>query len=98
MHIFNGTSSPRCSNYALKKTSLDYKDVWGSKASDTLRQNFYVDDMLKSLKFEEEAVELVKDTKLMCKSSGFHLTKFLGNSKKVLEAIPACDRKKCRGM
>ena len=29
----------------------------------------------------------------MCKSGGFHLTKFLTNSKKVLEAI-ACDRRK----
>ena len=50
--------------------------------------------MLKSLKFEEEAVELVKDVKLMFKSGGFHLTKFLTNSKKVWEAIPLSDRRK----
>ena len=54
MYVFGATSSHRCSNYALKKTPLDYKEVWGSKASDTLRCNFYVDDMLKSIKFEEE--------------------------------------------
>ena len=30
----------------------------------------------------------------MCKSGGFHLTKFLINSKEVLEAVPACDRRK----
>ena len=30
----------------------------------------------------------------MCKSGGFHLTKFLTNSKKVLETVPACDRRK----
>ena len=57
MYIFGATSSPRCSNYALKKTPLDYKEVWGSKASDTLHCNFYDDDTLKSLKFEEEAVD-----------------------------------------
>ena len=45
-------------------------------------------------KSKEEAVELVKDVKLMCKSGGFHLTKFLTNSKGVLEAVPACDRRK----
>ena len=54
VHVFGATSSLECSNYPLKKTSLDYKYVWESKASDTLRQIFYVDDMLKSLKFEEE--------------------------------------------
>ena len=30
----------------------------------------------------------------MCKSGGCHLAKFLTNSKKVLEAVPACDRRK----
>ena len=62
VHVFGATSSPECTNYALKKTSLDYKEDCGSNASDTLCQNFYVDDMLKSSK-EEEAVELVKDVK-----------------------------------
>ena len=59
VHVFGATSSPGCSNYALKKKSLDYQEVWGSKASDTLRCNFYVDDMLKSLKFKEETVDSV---------------------------------------
>ena len=56
VYVFGATSSPGCSNYALKKTSLDYKEVCGSKAPETLRQNFHVDDMLKSVKSEEEAV------------------------------------------
>ena len=47
--------------------------------------------MLKWVKSEEEVVELVEDVKLMHKSGGFHLAKFLTNSKKVL---PACDRRK----
>ena len=81
IHVFGAASSPGCSNYPLKKTSLDYKEVWGSKASDTLHWNFYV-------------AELVKDMKLMCKYGRFHSTKFLTKSKKVLEAIPAYDRRK----
>ena len=51
--------------------------------------------MLKSLKFAEKGVELLKDIKLMCKSGGFHLKKLLIKSKKVFEAIPGCDRRKC---
>ena len=43
--VFCATSSPASSNYALKKISFACKEVCGSKASETLRQNFYVDDM-----------------------------------------------------
>ena len=50
--------------------------------------------MLKFVKSEEEAVELVKDVKRMCKSGALYLTKFLTSSKQVLEAVPACDRRK----
>ena len=65
VHVFGATSSPGWSNCALKKKSLEFKEIWGSKGSDTLRWNVYVDDMLKSLKFKEEEVELVKHVKLM---------------------------------
>ena len=50
--------------------------------------------MLKSLKIKEEVRELVKEVRLICKSDGFHLAMLLTNSKKVLEATPACDRRK----
>ena len=94
VQVFGATSSPGYSNYVLKKTSLDYKEVCGSKVSETLCRNFCVDDKLKSVKSDEEAVELMKDVKLMCRFGGFHLTKFLTNSKEVLEAVSACDRRK----
>ena len=94
VHVFGATSSPGCSNYALKKTSVEYKEQYGEEASKTLRRNFYVDDLLKSVRTEEEAIHLVKNVKMMCKSGGFNLTKFLCNSKVVLDTIPACDRRK----
>ena len=64
------------------------------EASKTLQQNFYVDDLLKSVKNEEEAIELIKSIKLLCKCGGFNLTKLLSNNKEVLETISDCDRKK----
>ena len=94
VHVFGATSSPGCSNYALKKTSVDYKHVYGSEASNTLQQNFYIDNLLKSVKIEEEAIELIKSIKLLCKFSGFNLTKLLSNNKDVLETISDCNRKK----
>ena len=94
LHVFGATSSPGCSNYALKKTSTDYKDVYGFQAPETLQWNFYVDDLLKSVKSKEQAIILIEKIKLMCKSGGFNVTKFLSNSKAVLETIPVYDRRK----
>ena len=94
VHVFGATSSPGCSNFALKKTSIDYKENFGEEAAEVLQRNFYVDDLLKSVETEEKAVKLIKVVKSMCKSGGFNLTKFNSNSKAVLETIPICDRKK----
>ena len=46
-HVFGGTSSPSCSNFALKKTTADNVKKYG-EVSSIFRWNFYVDDMLKS--------------------------------------------------
>ena len=64
------------------------------EAAETLRSNFYVDDLLKSVKDEEIAVTLMKDVKAFCAEGGFHLTKFVSNSKHVLLSIPEGDRRK----
>ena len=48
VHLFGAASSSGCSNYALKRTADDYEEECGAEAADTLRRNFYVDDILKS--------------------------------------------------
>ena len=53
-----------------------------------LQKNFYVDDLLKSLKDVESAKELLKDIMNMCKAVGFQLTKFISSSKGLLLSIP----------
>ena len=94
VHLFGGASSPGCSNFALKRTADDHEEEFGSDIADTLRRNFYVDDMLKSVPTEERAIEVVQGTKAMCKKGGFKLTKFVSNSRKVLESVPEEDRAK----
>ena len=59
----------------------------------TLQDNFYVDNLLKSLDNEMEAIKLIKNVKAMCASGGFKLTKFLSNSKQVLQPIDEADRR-----
>ena len=94
MHVFGGISSLSCSNYSLKRTSNDGKDQFGLEAAKTLQNNFYVDDLLKSVAQEEQAIQLIKNVKVMCLSGVFKLTKFLSNNKRVLQFIPEKDRRK----
>ena len=70
-------SSQSCSNYALKRTSVDNEKKIGSDATRTLRRNFYVDGMLKSSRGIDEAVDLIQRIRNICKAGGFILTKFV---------------------
>lgn len=76
MHVFDGTSSPSCCSYVLKRTSIDGEDQFGKSTSETLQDNFYMDDLLKSLDNEWQAIKLIKNVKRMCASGGFKLSKF----------------------
>lgn len=61
VHLFGGASSPSCANFALKKTAIDNASHFDNQTIETVRQNFYVDDCLKSVGSEDEAVKLAKD-------------------------------------
>ena len=93
VHIFGGGSSPSCCNYTLRRTASDNEERYGKDVADTLRRNFYVDDMLKSTEHINEAKELVKKVTLMCAEGGFRLTKFVSNSPEIVEVVPKEDRK-----
>lgn len=88
VHLFGATSSPGCSSFALKSTANDYEEEIGSKAADFVRNDFYVDDGLKSMPSVSEAVQLIKDVEQMCGRGGFNLHKFTSNSKEVIHSIP----------
>ena len=92
VHLFGATSSPGCSNFALKSTANDNEWEIGSTAANFLREDFYVDDGLKLVSLVHEVVQLIKDTKKMCKRGGFRLYKFTSNSKEVISSVPLEDR------
>ena len=92
-HVFCGVSSTSCSNYALKRTATDNADQYGQEAAEVVRSNFYVDDLLKSVDNPKTAMILVKNVVDMCKSGGFHLTKFISNNRELLISIPEDQRR-----
>ena len=67
---------------------------YGPEAVDTLNNNFFVDDMLKSVAIVPEAITLVKNVRGMRRDAGDRLTKFLSNSKELIMLIPQTDRRK----
>ncbi|CAB3983333.1 RNA-directed DNA polymerase from transposon X-element, partial [Paramuricea clavata] len=87
VHLFGATSSPGCCNLALKATAEDNEEEFGSDAATFLRNEFYVDDGLKSTPSVQEATTLVKNSVEMCRKGGFRLHKFLSNERKVIESI-----------
>jgi len=94
VHLFGGIHSLSAANYALKRTASDYEHLHGSDAAETVRHNFYVDDMLNSCPTEKAAIQLLSSVSLMCQDGGFHLTKFKSNNRMVLQSIPVSVRAK----
>ena len=94
VHPFGATSSPAIANFALKRTAETARSHYGHEVIDTMLHNFYVDDCLRSVPTEAEAIRLVKDLKDVCRRGGFRLTKWLSNNREVLKTIPQEDRVK----
>lgn len=94
VHLFGATSSPSCANYSLRKTAEDNHQDFKSQTSETVKKNFYVDDMLKSVKTSAEAINLTKELKDMLNRGGFNLTKWTSNDKDVINSIEDSDKAK----
>jgi len=88
VHSFGAVSSPSCANYALKKTANDHEHTFDKVAADTVRTDFYVDDMLKSVPTPEIAKEVLNDVIELTIAGGFPLGKVIFNSKEVLQCLP----------
>ena len=92
VHLFGAASSPGCANFGLKQVAHDNEAKYGAEAANFLRHDFYVDDGLKSVPSNDEAVRLISSCRSMCSEGGLRLHKFASNSKEVLELIPTQDR------
>lgn len=91
VHLFGAGSSPRCANFGLKRIADDYEEKFGNEAANFVRNDFYVDDGLKSVDTVKHATTLIQQTKEMCVKGGLRLHKFISNSKEVISAIPRED-------
>ena len=94
VHLFGGIWSPSCATFALQKTAEDNKTHFKGSIISTVKKNFYVDDLLKSVKNSNDAIGAYKDLKMLLSLGGFNLTKWISNNCEVINAIPEEDRSK----
>jgi len=87
VHLFGAISSPSCANFALRQTAMDNPECDETIGS-VIRDNFYVDDMLKSEDTVEAAIHTISSVQGLCKTAGFNLTKYVSSHKEVTTAFP----------
>ena len=92
VHIFGATDSPCSANSILLRTADDNEERFDPSTIDTLRHNFYVDYLLKSVLTPENAITLMEQLIELCAKGGFNLTKFVSNNRKVWFTIPRAKR------
>ena len=82
VHIFCKVDFPCCANWALRKASP--KNLPNVKQ--TIERNFYMDYFSKLLSTVDELIELFKRVNSTLLSHGFRLTKWVSNSREILNS------------
>ena len=84
VHVFGAASSPGCATYALQQIAKDNDFLSPQDVIDTVLENFYMDNCLKSVDSEEEAIRMSDELSQLLKKGGFNLTKWLSNNDRVV--------------
>ena len=77
---------------SLQQTADDNEERFSPEVINTVRRNFYVDDVLKSVPNEDNAIHLAEQLIQLMKEGGFNLTKFPRNSRKFVATLPEKER------
>ncbi|XP_066302034.1 uncharacterized protein [Branchiostoma lanceolatum] len=91
VHVFGATSSPSCANYALKRIAEDCKGQYNEEVLKALKEDFYVDDLLKAMPTEKKGQCFANEMREACATGGFRLTKWVSNSREVLKTVPTAE-------
>lgn len=87
VHIFGASSSPSCANFALRKTAEDNSQSFPAEVAESVLNSCYVDDYIKNFDSDETAIPMVADVKELCSKGGFRLTKWVSNSRAVIDSV-----------
>ncbi|XP_064469613.1 uncharacterized protein LOC135384337 [Ornithodoros turicata] len=92
VHAFGNTCFPAIATYdGLRRTAQEGEQDFGADVGHFIERDFHVDDGLKSLPTEEEAIYLLKRTQHVLKGANLRLHKIASNSVEVMGAFPFDD-------
>lgn len=98
VHLFGAASSPGCSNFGLKHLALQGHGRFSEESINFIQRSFYADDGLTSVKSTAEAVQLVEESRALCKTGNLRLHKFVSNDDAVVATIPPEERAKTKDL
>ena len=87
-HVFGAKCSPCCAAFALRMVASDNTTNADPDTVQAVLKNIYVDDLCVSCPIESGAIRLITQLQKLLVSGGFKLTKFLSNSRTVMEHLP----------
>lgn len=96
VHVFGNSPSPAVATYGLRRTAQEAAQQFGEDAKRFVERDFYVDDALKSLPREEDAISLLQRTQNMLATANIRLHKIASNRQNVLNAF--CPRDRAQGL
>nr|XP_054596974.1 uncharacterized protein LOC129163443 [Nothobranchius furzeri] len=94
VHVFGNSPSPAVATFGLRRAAQQGEEKYGEDVRQFVDRDFYVDDALKSVPTEEDAIDLLKRTQDMLAESNLRLLKMASNKVKVMDAFPVKDRAK----
>lgn len=89
--VFGAKDAPSASQKVLNKHADKYRERY-PLAHEAVTEKRYVDDITSANDTDGEAIETIKNVREMMATGGFHVRKWLSNSKAVNESIPVEDR------
>ncbi len=72
VHLFGAVSLPSCANFAFKQTAED--NVYRNEVAKIFKNEFYVDDLLKSTATTKAVLKLIPNVTKMSAAGGFRST------------------------
>jgi hypothetical protein len=85
---YGTAAAPFLTTRCLLQVALDGQ-LTHPTASEVIKNDFYVDDLLTGADTAKEAIQLYEDVTSLLKSGGFPIRKWRSNNPDILEAIPA---------
>ena len=91
VHLFGNTSSPALAIIGLRYAINNDLTETSSEVKTFIKNNFYVDDGLKSTKTPREAISILSQTRKALAKFNIRLHKISSNSKEVTDSFPSSE-------